>query len=460
MTSTLSDLLITVAPGEILIEILSWLSFVQRWPVLIQLLVVLVVVLVARTRSILLKRNQRLQRMLNRAGLHQRFPDSIRVLVGPALVLLTAGVFALLQAPFGLLRYFGLLWLGWNLFTPLKRLVEKTNPRFPIGEVETTLFKPIYVFTATLSLLSLLGSRENLARIGVANLFGVEITLGKVYTAIVAIYLIVTIASRPAALMAWLSGVIFGVEKRNQRGLELLFRYSVIGIGIIGVAYYIGITGNAFVAIAGGLSVGIGFGTKEIISNFISSIWLLFEGSVRPGEILMIDGDPCTVRKLGLRATQLRRGRDGAELLIPNQNFFTQEAASYTATETSRRDSVVVGAAYRHDPDKIIDLLLEIAADHSKVKKYPPPAAFVTEFAESSINYKMLFWVADPLDAFNVSSDLRRAIWKRFEQDNISIPFPQRQIYPMEWPPSEQRSLRPQRQAEPNIEGELTDDMS
>ena len=460
MTSTLSDLLITVAPGEILIEILSWLSFVQRWPVLIQLLVVLVVVLVARTRSILLKRNQRLQRMLNRAGLYQRFPDSIRVLVGPALVLLMAGVFALLQAPFGLLRYFGLLWLGWNLFTPLKRLVEKTNPRFPIGEVETTLFKPIYVFTATLSLLSLLGSRENLARIGVANLFGVEITLGKVYTAIVAIYLIVTIASRPAALMAWLSGVIFGVEKRNQRGLELLFRYSVIGIGIIGVAYYIGITGNAFVAIAGGLSVGIGFGTKEIISNFISSIWLLFEGSVRPGEILMIDGDPCTVRKLGLRATQLRRGRDGAELLIPNQNFFTQEAASYTATETSRRDSVVVGAAYRHDPDKIIDLLLEIAADHSKVKKYPPPAAFVTEFAESSINYKMLFWVADPLDAYNVGSDLRRAIWKRFEQDNISIPFPQRQIYPMEWPPSEQRSLRPQLQAEPNIDGELTDDMS
>lgn len=460
MMSNFSDLLITVAPGEILIEMLSWLSFVQRWPVLIQLILVLFVLLIARARSILLKRNQRLQRLLNRAGLHQRFPDSIRVLVGPALVLLMAGLFALIQVPFGLLRYFGLLWLGWNLFTPLKMLVEKTNPRFPIGEIETTLFKPIYVFTATLSLLSLLGSRENLARIGVANLFGVEITLGKMYTAIVAIYLIVTIASRPAALMAWLSGVIFGVQKRNQRGLELLFRYSVIGIGIIGVAYYIGINGNAFIAIAGGLSVGIGFGTKEIISNFISSIWLLFEGSVRPGEILMIDGDPCTVRKLGLRATQLRRGRDGAELLIPNQNFFTQEAASFTATETSRRDSVVVGAAYRHDPDKIIDMLLEIAADHSKVKKYPPAAAFVTEFAESSINYKMLFWVADPLDAFNVGSDLRRAIWKRFEKDGITIPFPQRQIYPMEWPPKTQKSLRPQLQAEPLIETEPTDELS
>ena len=460
MMSTLSNRLITVAPGEILVEMVSWLSFVQRWPVLIQLCLVLFVLLIARTRSILLRRNQRLQRLLNRAGLHQRFPDSIRVLVGPAMVLLMAGVFALIQVPFGLLRYFGLLWLGWNLFTPLKMLVEKTNPRFPIAEVETTLFKPIYVFTATLSLLSLLGSRENLARVGVANLFGVEMTLGKMYTAIVAIYLIVTIASRPAAMMAWLSGVIFGVRKRNQRGLELLFRYSVIGIGIIGVAYYIGINGNAFIAIAGGLSVGIGFGTKEIISNFISSIWLLFEGSVRPGEILMINGDPCTVRKLGLRATQLRRGRDGAELLIPNQNFFTQEAASFTATETSRRDSVVVGAAYEHDPDTIINMLLEIAADHSKVKKYPPAAAFVTEFAESSINYRMSFWVADPLDAFNVGSDLRRAIWKRFEKDNISIPFPQRQIYPMEWPPKTQKSLRPQLQAEQSIDHEPSDDVS
>ena len=460
MMSTFSNPLITVAPGDILVEMLSWLSFVERWPVLIQLILVLIVLLIARTRSILLRRNRHLQRLLNRAGLHQRFPDSIRVLLGPALLLLLAGVFAVVQVPYGLLRYFGLLWLGWNLFTPLKVLVEKTNPRFPIGEVETTLFKPIYVFTATLSLLSLLGSQENLARIGIANLFEVEITLGKLYTAIVAIYLIVTIASRPAALMAWMSGVIFGVQKRNQRGLELLFRYSVIGIGIIGVAYYIGINGNAFIAIAGGLSVGIGFGTKEIISNFISSIWLLFEGSVRPGEILMINGDPCTVRKLGLRATQLRRGRDGAELLIPNQNFFTQEAASFTATETSRRDSVVVGAAYEHDPDTIINMLLEIAADHSKVKKYPPAAAFVTEFAESSINYRMSFWVADPLDAFNVGSDLRRAIWKRFEKDNISIPFPQRQIYPMEWPPKTQKSLRPQLQAEQAIDHEPSDDVS
>ena len=78
------------------------------------------------------------------------------------------------------------------------------------------------------------------------------------------------------------------------------------------------------------------------------------------------------------------------------------------------------------------------------MKAYPPASAFVTEFADSSINYKMLFWVkADPLDAFAVGSDLRRAIWKRFEKESITIPFPQRQVYPMEWPPSNQQSCAP-----------------
>ncbi len=440
--------LMTIAPGSILSELLSWLSYLDRKTVLLQLFVV-GIVMVAEQRG-----------ALRQSVRHRLVPEYIRVLVGPILLLIGSSLFFLVGLPWGLLRYFGLLWLGWMLFTPLKTLLLKINKQFPVEELESTFLRPIYVIITTLSFLRLMGSMENLAQTAVANLFGVELTLGRIYLAVVAIYVILTLASRPATFLAWLSGVLFGVRPRNRRGMEQLFRYTVILIGVIGVAYFIGIDGTAFIAIAGGLSVGIGFGVKEIISNFISSIWLLFEGSVRPGEILMINGDPCTVRKLGLRVTQLRRGRDGAELLIPNQNFFTQEAASYTATETSRRDSVEVGTAYDHDPDRVIDLLLEVAAEHSKVKEYPPASAFVTEFADSSINYKMLFWVADPLDAFAVGSDLRRAIWKRFEQESITIPFPQRQVYPMEWPPSKQTSLRPQLQAEITPNAETHEDIS
>ena len=421
--------LITIGPGPIFNELLSWLVYLNRGTVLLQLLLV-GVVMIAEQRG-----------ALRRSVRHRLVPEYIRVLIGPLLLLISSALFLLAGLPWGLLRYFGLLWLGWMSFTPLKTLLLSINKEFPVDELESTFLRPIYVIVASLSFVRLMGSTENLSQTPIANLFGVELTLGRIYLAVIAIYVIITLASRPATFLAWLSGVLFGVRPRNRRGLELLFRYSVIIVGVIAVAYYIGIDGTAFIAIAGGLSVGIGFGVKEIVSNFISGIWLLFEGSVRPGEILMINGDPCTVRNLRLRATQLRRGRDGAELLIPNQTFFTTEATSFTATETSRRDSVVVGAAYDHDPDMIVELLKTIAKEHKKVLEYPPVNAFVIDFADSSINYKLCFWVANPLDSFEVGSDLRRTIWKQFEQKGITIPFPQRQVYPMEWPPNLQQSL-------------------
>ena len=427
---TVLPLLSTVAPEAVVEELLSWLVYLQRSVVLLQLGVVIGV-------PLLIRRWQR----LHQAPL--RNLPNLQILIGPTLLLLISTAFSLLQVPGGLIHYFGLLWLGWNLFTPLKTLLLHFNNTFPVDELQSTFLKPVYVILATLSFIRLMGSLENLSRIPVAYLFNVELSLGKIYTAIIAVYVILTVASRPAAFMAWLSGQIFGVKEQNRKGLELLFRYSVIGVGLLAVAYYVGIDGTAFIAIAGGLSVGIGFGTKEIISNFISSIWLLFEGSVRPGEILMINGDPCTVHKLGLRATQLRRGRDGAELLIPNQIFFTEEATSFTATETSRRDKVDVSAAYHHDPEQVVALLESVAIAHNLVLTYPPPQGFVTEFADSSVNYRLLFWVGNPLQSFSVASALRQAIWKRFEQEGITIPFPQRQVYPMRWPPSAEQTLPP-----------------
>ena len=426
---TVIPLLSTIAPEAIVEELLSWLVYLQRVVVLLQVAVVI-------SLPVIIRRWRRLH------GATRRDRPNLQSLIGPLLLLLISAGFYLLQLPGGLIRYFALLWLGWNLFTPLKTLLLHFNNTFPVEELESTFLKPVFVILATLSFVRLMGSLENLARIPVASLFSVELSLGKIYTAIVAVYVILTVASRPAAFMAWLSGKIFGVKEQNRKGLELLVRYSVIGVGLLAVAYYVGIDGTAFIAIAGGLSVGIGFGIKEIVSNFISSIWLLFEGSVRPGEILMINGDPCTVRKLGLRATQLRRGRDGAELLIPNQIFFTAEATSFTATETSRRDSVDVGAAYHHDPEHVVALLETVATENTLVLSYPPPQAFVTEFADSSVNYRLLFWVSNPLQAFSVGSALRQAIWKCFDQEGITIPFPQRQVYPMQWPPDAEQSIQ------------------
>ena len=410
-------------------ELITWLGYLQRTTVLVQVAIVVI--------TVVLDKRSRLTRRVNSELLRSLSP-----LIAPGLLIALGFVMKLVGVPGGYLQYLALLWLIWRLIEPANLLLSRRFPKLPIEELDRSLFRPILLVFSVLSFFQILGSRQSLSIIEIGEVFGVTLTVGKLLTALVVTYLITAYARRPAAFVAWLGGSFLGLKPQRQRAMEVIFQYSVIAIGVMGVAYYIGINGTALVAVAGGLSVGIGFGIKEIISNFISSLWLLFEGSVRPGEILMINGDPCTVRKLGMRATQLRRGRDGAELLIPNQNFFTQEAESYTAEETSRRDAVVVGAAYHHEPREVIAILEAVAHEHDKILAYPAPAAFTIEFADSSINYKLLFWVRNPLDAFGVGSDLRQEIWTAFEKNGIGIPFPQQQVYPMEWPPSKDETLR------------------
>ena len=429
----------------VLIEAVGWLGYLQRGEVNLQIILMV---------SLLLLENQILKR------LHGVQTPGVRRIVTPSLAFLSGFLLGALGLPGHFLSFLGGLWLLWRALVPIKNLIQERHPKWPVDEIDQTIIRPVVLVIIILTFFQMLGSREALAMIPIGTVFGVVLTIGKLLTAVLLGYAIVTLSKQPAGLLSAFFTQFFGLSNQSKIALEVILQYSLIGVGIVVVSNYLGINGAAMVTIAGGLSVGIGFGLKEIISNFISSIWMLFEGTVRPGEILMINGDPCTVRKLGLRATQLKRGRDGAELLIPNQTFFTQEAESFTAQETSRRGAVDVGAAYHHEPGRVIDILVELAKEHEKVLTYPAPAAFTTGFGDSSINYKVLFWVRNPLEAFQVESDLRQVIWSRFEENEIGIPFPQRQVYPMEWPPSKQQTIAIGHPQDPRLLPEHQDEQS
>jgi potassium efflux system protein len=241
----------------------------------------------------------------------------------------------------------------------------------------------------------------------------------------------------PAAGLAWLVQRALRLGDGNRKALKLILQYVVVGLGLVGVAIHLGVNTTGLIAVAGGLSVGLGFGIKEVFSNFVSGLWLLFEGSVRPGEVLMIDGDPCEVRQLGLRATLLWRDRDNAELLIPNQTFFTEAATSYTATDRMRRSQVSVGAAYHHNPAEVIALLEATARTVPRVLQTPAPKALQLSYGDSAINYALRFWIAHPMDHASISSDVNQAIWTAFQREGIEIPFPQQVQYDLSWPPEQ-----------------------
>ena len=408
---------------DLLLEILGWLGYLERPAVLAQLLLVVVVIMGSR--------QARKRRLI------QHWPREAYPLLGFTILAIVGLTLAAIGRPFGLALLLGLLWLGWFSLQLLHHLLLVWLPEKPAHQLESRLLRPGYLLAASVILISEVDSIQDLAVAPLGELFGVSITAGKLVEALVVIYVVLVGCGPPAAGLAWVVQRAVGMSDGSRKAMELMLRYTVVGLGLVVVAVQLGLNTTALIAVAGGLSVGLGFGIKEVFSNFVSGLWLLFEGSVRPGEVLMLDGDPCEVRRLGLRATLLWRDRDNAELLVPNQTFFTEAATTFTASDRMRRSQVNVGAAYHHDPSEVIALLETTALSVSRVLPHPAPKALLMNYGDSAINYALRFWIANPLDNSSISSEVYQAIWHAFKTKDIEIPFPQQVEYSMVWPPEQ-----------------------
>lgn len=411
---------------ELLLEIFGWLGYLERPSVLLQLGLVIAVVLLTR-------RAQR-RRWL------QPLPVLAYAPVGILALALGCGALAALGQPQGLASLLGLQWLGWYGISLLHRPLARWLPPQRLHQLESRLLRPTYLVGAALLLIREVDNLNDIAVIQLGEVLGVSVSFGKLFNALVVTYLVLVGCGPPAAGVAWLAQRSLGLSEGSRKAMELMLRYLVVSLGLVGVAMHLGINSTALIAVAGGLSVGLGFGIKEVFSNFVSGIWLLFEGSVRPGEVLMLDGDPCEVRSLGLRATLLWRDRDNAELLIPNQTFFTEAATTYTASDRMRRSQVNIGAAYHHDPAEVISLLEATALEVARVLPQPAPKALLLNYADSAINYGLRFWIANPMDNVGICSEVNQAIWQAFRRGGIEIPFPQHVEYSMQWPPEQHQT--------------------
>ena len=408
---------------QLLLEAIGWLGYLERPAVVIQLLLVISLILITR-----LARTRRLI---------PRLPTSAYTPLGLLALAVAAWLLSLIGIANGLSLLIGRLWLGWYGLHLLHPLLLLCLPPERVHQLESRLLRPIFLVVAALALIRDVDSVRDLAVAPLGEVFGVAISAGDLFEALVVIYLVLVGCGPPAAGLAWLVQRAVGLSEGSRKAMELMLRYIVVAVGLVAVAVQLGLNTTALVAVAGGLSVGLGFGIKEVFSNFVSGIWLLFEGSVRPGEVLMLDCDPCEVRRLGLRATLLWRDRDNAELLIPNQTFFTEAATTYTASDRMRRSQVSVGAAYHHDPAEVIALLEATALQVARVLPQPPPKALLLSYGDFAINYALRFWISNPMDNIGICSEVNQAIWRAFKAQNIEIPFPQQVEYSMVWPPEQ-----------------------
>ena len=407
--------------SELLLEIVGWFGYLERSEVRVQVILLLLVFL---GQSELRRR------------LAPRLPLAGRpaVLI-PSLLGLLSLALGLAGQPYGLLLLGLLLYLGWLGLEAVRLLLGRFIQPQQMQLLETRLIRPAYLLISALLVIRVFDNPQDLALIPIGEWFGSEVTLGSFFLAVLIVYVLAMGTGPPAQGVAWLVQRSVGISNGSRRAMALMIRYAAVAIVIVWALDHVGFNRTAILAVAGGLSVGLGFGIKEVFSNFISGLWLLFEGSVRPGEVLFIDGYPCEVRSLGLRAAVLWRDRDNAELVIPNQTFFTNTTVTYTGSDTLRRSQVLVSAAYHHDPEKVIALLEATARSQSRVLPTPAPKGLLLRYGDSSIDYALRFWIANPMDNVSICCDVHAGIWQAFRDRNIEIPFPQQVQYRVEGPP-------------------------
>ncbi len=190
----------------------------------------------------------------------------------------------------------------------------------------------------------------------------------------------------------------------------------------------IGIDLTAVFAASAALLIGIGLALQTLFQDIISGVFILVDQTVHVGDIIELDGKVGRVEEIKLRTTRAVT-IDNRVLVIPNHLYLTNSLFNWTQNGTTTRENVTVGVAYGSDVQLVKKLLLEAANSHPEVIDTSETIVQFTDFGDSSLNFKVVFTLGDSFNANNPKSDVRFEIDRLFRENNITIPFPQRDVH-------------------------------
>lgn len=206
-------------------------------------------------------------------------------------------------------------------------------------------------------------------------------------------------------------------------------KVGLITIAIVAAVNSIGVDLTAFAVFTGALGVGIGFGLQKVISNLVSGVILLLDRSVKPGDVITVGTTFGAVNTMGARYTSLLT-RDGIEHLVPNEDLITQRVENWSYSDDRVRISVHFGVHYQSDVRRARELALEAARESDRVLKDQPIVCSMTEFGDSSVNFRLRVWIDDPENGTgNVRGDILMRLWDKLHEHDIEIPYPQRDMH-------------------------------
>jgi small-conductance mechanosensitive channel len=218
------------------------------------------------------------------------------------------------------------------------------------------------------------------------------------------------------------------IDVAKKYSIYSLIRYLIIVISIISGLQLFGFNLSVLVAGSAALLVGIGLGLQNLFSDFVSGIILLVDSSVKVNDVIELNGLVCTVQEINLRTTTVLT-RDDKYIILPNSDLTRNQLINWTHSDLASRFEVTVGVDYSSDIHQVIRILKEAVDSQNNVLKEPNPFIRFTDFADSSLNFSVIFWSEELFRIETTKSDLRIKIFELFKENNITIPFPQRVVH-------------------------------
>ncbi|MGB3238817.1 MAG: mechanosensitive ion channel domain-containing protein [Geitlerinemataceae cyanobacterium] len=232
-----------------------------------------------------------------------------------------------------------------------------------------------------------------------------------------------------------------GLDRGSREAITSVIRYAIAALGSIVVLHGLGIDLSSLAVIAGVVGLGVGIGLQNLSSNFISGLTLLFERPVKVGDFIEVDELLGTVEKISFRSTIIRT-LDGVFAIVPNSQFVDRKVVNWSYKDPRCRLHIPIGVAYGTEPVIVTEALIAVAHLEKEVLRYPSPKVWFTGFGDSSLNFELLVWIESPPDKEVIQSSLNFRIEDEFRKRDISIPFPQRDIWIRQSEPHQLESLQ------------------
>ena len=235
---------------------------------------------------------------------------------------------------------------------------------------------------------------------------------------------------------SFLSRSFASVLRRNKDitpSMQVL-AIKFLQVALYGAAFFIGLkligldlTGLA--VLSGAIGVGLGFGLQKVVSNLVSGIIILLDKSIKPGDVISLGTTFGWIDSLGARYVSVVT-RDGKEFLIPNEDLITGQVVNWSHSSPFVRLDVLFGTSYGDNPHEVRKIAVEAALSVDRVLERPrAPVCHIVNFGDSSIDYKLRFWIKDPTGGLtNIRGNVYLALWDAFQEHGITIPFPQREV--------------------------------